>query len=462
MRCAQKKGNNRRLSIAIVGGGMAGIAAAFKLATSPRFSVTIFEKETEIGGLSSSYRWQDLTCDRFYHVILPTDSYLLEFIRELGLESALFWKKTKSGFYGHGRLVSLSSTGDFLKFPFINFGQKIRLGLGILYANKIRNPEKLDSISASAWLTRIFGRRIYQNIWEPLLRSKFGEACERISASLIWATIKRLYGTRSTAEKQERLGYVQGGYKIIFEAARKRIEESGGKILTGAHVEKVAFNRQNRKIVILSGTHTIEFDRLLLTIPCPEVLRIIDLNEEDPYWRRLGQVEYLGVICLLLVLNRKLSPYYVINLLDRTLPFTGIVESTNVVSPRSFGYRHLVYLPKYVAEEDPLINESDGEISSQFYEKLRRVFPDFNEKDIIHKQIFREKYVQPVLDIGFLEKQAGFQTPIPGTYLVSSSMISDSTLNNNAMVNLASRAAEMIIKDNVLAGSEKKALDDHD
>jgi len=438
--------NNRLLSVAIIGCGIAGIAAALKL-TEGGFSVTVFEKESQIGGLSSSYVWQDLTCDRFYHVILPTDSDLLKFINNLGMESALFWEKTKSGFYGHRRLVSLSSMKDFLRFPFMTLREKLRLGLGILYANQIRHAEKLDSISARSWLTRIFGAQNYENIWEPLLRSKFGDAHDRVSAALIWATIKRLYGTRSSVEKKERLGYVQGGYKAVFEAARRRINESGGKILTSVNVEKAALNRQSGKIVVVANSRIFHFDRLLLTIPCQEALRIIEDNKEHPYWRRLGQIDYLGVICLLLVLKRRLSPYYVINLLDRTLPFTGIVESTNVISTASFRDRHLVYLPRYVMKDEPLLYMSDQEIWPLFFEKLRNVFPDLIGEDTLHKKIFREKYVQPVLNIGFLEKLVGFRSPLAGVYLVNSSLISDSTLNNNAMVNLAQKAAKTIIED---------------
>ena len=66
-------------------------------------------------------------------------------------------------------------------------------------------------------------------------------------------------------------------------------------------------------------------------------------------------MEYLGVVCVLLVLSKKLSPYYVINLLDKDLPFTGIVEVTNVVDSTDFDGRHLVYLPKYFAPSDSIV-----------------------------------------------------------------------------------------------------------
>ncbi|MCX6577063.1 MAG: FAD-dependent oxidoreductase, partial [Candidatus Aminicenantes bacterium] len=64
-----KSPSNSGESIAVVGGGIAGIAGALELAKSGTSRVTIFEKAGQLGGLNSPYRWQDLICDRFYHVL---------------------------------------------------------------------------------------------------------------------------------------------------------------------------------------------------------------------------------------------------------------------------------------------------------------------------------------------------------------------------------------------------------
>ena len=189
----------KKKSIAVIGGGITGIMAAIELARTGRFDVTIFEKERQIGGLSSSYQWNDIVCDRFYHVILPDDSFLLNFIKELNLESKLFWRPSKSGFYGHKRLVSFASIWDFVRFPFLSLLQKLRLGLGIVYSMTIKDPARLDNILAHEWLKKIFGEKVYLNFWEPLLNSKFSDAKKRTSAALIWSTIARLYGARSSA-----------------------------------------------------------------------------------------------------------------------------------------------------------------------------------------------------------------------------------------------------------------------
>ena len=177
---------NQQKSIAVIGGGITGISAAIELANSGYFQVTLFEKENQIGGLCSHYRWKDSVCDRFYHVILRTDTNLLEFIKELGLESELFWRKARSGFYGGGKLVSMSSTADFIRFPFLSLWQKFRMGLGILYSARIKDPLKLDRIYAREWLTKIFGRkrRLESSIISPA-----------ISTRLVSSSSERLNGT---------------------------------------------------------------------------------------------------------------------------------------------------------------------------------------------------------------------------------------------------------------------------
>lgn len=444
-----------RESLAIIGGGMMGIAAAVNLAKSGRFQVTLFEKEHYLGGLSSFYQWQDLIWDRFYHVILSTDTSLLEFLTELQLQQEIFWRATKSGFYSEDKLVSFSSALDFLTFPFMSLWQKFRMGLGILYCARLKNPATLDKIYVRHWLTKVFGRRVYEQIWEPLLRSKLGAAREKTSAAFIWATITRLYSARSAGSHREQMGHVHGGYDTILTAAAKKLAELGVTVVTNAPVSKLESeqtqlpesNRYKALIRMSTPAGAAEFDKVLLTIPCQEVLQILGPVTEHPYWRRLRQVEYLSIACVFLVLTRQLSPYYLINLLDRDLPFTGIIEPTNIVAPEALGGRHLVYLPKYMPADDPVNILNDHQIIAMFVEKLKKVFPDLKNEEILHTRIFREKYVQPLQELNYLDRMLDFRTPLPGVYLVNTSMIYNSTLNNNAAVALAAKAAKFILND---------------
>lgn len=446
---------SNRKTIAVVGGGMTGIAAAIKLAETDRYDVTLFEKEGHLGGLSSCYRWKDVTWDRFYHVILSTDATMRAFIRDLDLEAELFWRETRTGFFGKGRLVSMSTSLDFLRFPFMSWWQKCRMVLGILYTSRIRNPGRLDRIYVREWLTRVFGRRVYENIWEPLLRSKLGAAREKTSAAFIWATIARLYGARgSGGAKKEKMGHVNGGYRTILETAEKKLAGLGVAIHRECRVTQITGRERmgdhtaaagRRSLSLVAEGEAFSFDQALLTVDCPAVLDMVrPLDSGNDYWRQLAQVSYLGVICVFMVVAHRLSPYYVINLLDRDLPFTGIIEATNVVDPECFNGSHIVYLPKYVTREDPIRSQTDEAIIDLFLSRLKKVFPALGEEAILHRRVFRADCVQPLQELRYLSRTAGFQTPLPEIYLANTSMIANSTLNNNAAIDLAHQAVETI------------------
>jgi len=442
-------------SIAVVGGGISGIAAAIALAESGCFDVTIFEKEYKLGGLSSTYEWQNIICDRFYHVILPSDHHLLKFVKELGLDSKLFWQKTKSGFYGEEKLASFSSSIDFVRFPFLSLWQKFRLAVGILFSVMIKNPRKIDGILAQDWLIKIFGRNVYANFWEPLLRSKFGEAKNRIPSTFIWATINRLYGARSSSRKQEKMGQVRGGYQAILSEAARRLSELKVRIITDAAVIMAGFDGKlpgerlaNETVFLSTEAGEFRFNRILFTIPSPLVTKILGDPDDQDYWQKLRGTEYLRVICVLLILGRTLSPYYLINLLDQDLPFTGIIETTNILSPDDFDGRHLIYLPRYMTQDDSINSFSDDRIVALFLNGLREVFPDLENEEILHRSVFRENYAQPLTGLGSLGHPATCRTPWRTVFLAHRSLIRSSTLNNDAAVQLAQEAARTILEEN--------------
>ena len=138
-------GSGDRASIAVVGGGIAGVSAALALAESGAFRVTLFEKGAELGGLCRPYRdGAAAVCDRYYHVILPSDEATLAFIERMGLGGRLHWTASRSGFFRGGRTAPFSSSLDFARFPFLSPWGKFRLGWGIFRASRMKSPAEND------------------------------------------------------------------------------------------------------------------------------------------------------------------------------------------------------------------------------------------------------------------------------------------------------------------------------
>jgi len=271
-----------------------------------------------------------------------------------------------------------------------------------------------------------------------------GACREQASAAFIWATITRLYSTRDkSTNQQERLGYVQGGYRTVFERLVQAVEGMGGRILTDVPVKRIASETGNVELDV-NGTKQC-FERVIATMPSRPFASITPSLSPE-YTRKLNAVTYLGIVCVAMVVKRRLSPFYVTNLAHEDFPFTGIIEMTNLISGEETAGRHLVYLPKYTSPGDPLFEASDDEVSAEFRKHLKRVIPDFRESDVEKRFTFRERFVQPVPTLHYSDIVPEMETGVPGLILANTTQIINSTLNNNAMVKIARRAVEIALK----------------
>src|SRR5258708_6104023 len=113
------------MKIGIIGGGLMGLALAFRFSRLGH-AVTVFERERQIGGLTTYQNYGAFYWDRFYHVILPSDQQLIQFLDDLGLADKLCWTRTLTGFYVDGQFHSMSSPFEFLRFPPVGFIGKVR------------------------------------------------------------------------------------------------------------------------------------------------------------------------------------------------------------------------------------------------------------------------------------------------------------------------------------------------
>jgi protoporphyrinogen oxidase len=340
----------------------------------------------------------------------------------------------------------MTTSMDFLKFPVLSLWEKFRLGLGVLWTSRIKDGRKLEAVPIADWLVRIFGRGNYKKMWEPLLKCKLGSCREEASAAFIWATIFRLYSTREKGmSRKEKMGYVSGGYRTVFARMIEEIEKLGGKILTATPVEEVGVDA-DEQVRVRTPRGTLSFDRVIATAPSHIIEKMIPTLGDD-YRRRLREVKYLGMVCVVLLLRRKMTPYYVTNLTDNDVPFTGVIEMTNLISTEETKGRHLVYLPKYTAPGDPLFEATDDQVWELFGRSFRRMFPDLHEDDIEKRLIFREKLVQPLPVLHYSDRVPPMATNLKGVMVANTTQIINSTLNNNEMVKIARSAVDLILKD---------------
>ena len=427
---------NKKESYGIVGGGMLGLTLALRLAQKGK-KVTVIEAGPSVGGLASPWSFGGITWDKFYHVILMSDLRLRSVLKDIGIENELVWKETKTGFYTDGKLHSMSNTVEFLKFPPLSLIDKFRLGGTIFYASKVKNWKKLEQISVEQWLTRLSGKRTFQKMWLPLLKAKLGESYQHASAAFIWATIQRMYAARKSGLKKEMFGYVEGGYHRILEALTTKLEDLGVTLITNHPVTEVQRNGQG---IAIAGKDNslLDFDKVIVTLPSKIVPRLCHGIEPEDIQKHKN-ITYLGVICVSLLLKKSISPYYVTNITENWVPFTGVIEMSALVDKKHFNENALVYLPKYLLPDDPMFEKTDEEITGDFAKALRKMYPFLNQEDILFSGVARARNVFALSTRGYSNQLPSVETNIPGLYILNSAQITNGTLNVNETVQLAEK-----------------------
>jgi protoporphyrinogen oxidase len=428
---------------AIVGGGIMGMVLAHNLAKLGH-KVTIFEAAPELGGLASSWKLGNVEWDKFYHVILLSDMRTRNILNEIGLEEKIQWVETKTGFYIKGKLYSISNLIEFLKFPTLNLIDKFRLGITILVASKINNWERLEKIPVAKWLQKWSGHNTYMKIWLPLLRAKLGDSYEKTSAVFIWATIKRLYGARRNGLKKEMFGYVPGGYKTIIDNFKKKLIINGVSIKLNHSAQEVKTSKGGKPQIFFQNGIAGEFDEVIVTLPSSTSAKLCSGLMPNEI-KKLNSIEYLGVICVTLLLDRPVSKFYITNITDSTIPFTGIIEMSALVDKKYFENYSLIYLPKYIATNDSMFQKTDDEIKTYFINSFKNMYPDITESNIKFIGVARAKHVITIANLNYSKNLPGIKTSLPNVYIINTSHIKDGTLNVNETIRVAETKLEEIL-----------------
>ncbi len=390
------------MKTAIIGAGLSGLCAGYEL-SKKGIDVAIFESKN-VGGLASSYHVNDYHIEKYYHHIFRSDETILKLIDELGLNNKLEWLKGTTGYYINGKIYPLNTPREILQYPHLSLFDKVKLALLVL-RSKRKNIEDLDNITATDLILNVAGKSVYENFFEPLLRSKFGDEKDNVSASWLLSRIK-IRSDRSLGG--ERLGYMMGGFYSLIEAILKEIEDKGGEINKKAVNKIITKNNEVKGIEV--DNKFIGCDNVISTISPMALNGIIGIPMRT-------RIKYQGTVCALFALNERLmDDMYWLNI-KANVPFGAVIEHTNFAPLNNYG-EHLVYVTSYFQSlNNPLWKLSEEEVIKMYLNGLKNLFQSFDEKAIKWWRLTRDIDTAPIFETGFKNKVLPYKTKIKGLYL---------------------------------------------
>lgn len=429
--------------VGIVGGGVLGTSLALRLAQAGA-EVTVVERGPSLGGLAGTFDFGGHEVDRFYHVITPADQRMIAMAEEVGLGDQLRFNPVGAGFFADGEMHDFNGIGDLLRFSPLSPPARLRLGWFVAQCQLRSSYEKLEKIPLETWLRRICGNQVWERIWKPLLDSRFDGDPSGLPATYLWARTRRMSGARqSKGRGGEEMGHIVGGHQRLIDAMVARARELGVEARTEAPVTGLALAEDGSVTGVELEDETLEFD---LTIPTlqPPALRFL-LPERHQHLLAPYPQRWLGVVCPIVKVRRRLLPYYAINIVEPT-PMTSAVETTQVLGTEHTDGLELVYLPKYCAPDAPEQSEDDESVYRRFTDFLTQLSPGFSRDEVVDWTVQRAKLVEPVHQVrsGEEPRVAPVWPGVPGLALASNAQIYPYLLNGDSVMGFAEEVAGQV------------------
>jgi protoporphyrinogen oxidase len=423
------------MKIAVVGAGYGGLSAAYDFMREGH-QVVVYEASDRPGGLAAGFKepdW-DWAVEAYYHHWFASDQHMLDLIEELGLSHKVLFPRPFTVMEYNGKWYPFDSILQALLFPGLGWGiNKIRFGLVGLYLRMTKNWQPLERTTVDAWMRRWAGDKVYETMWEPMLKGKFGEHYRNVNMAWMWA---RFHARTS------RLGTYQGGFQAFADDFTEILSKQGVDLKLSTPVENIS-----KDLRVKAGGVEEQFDRVLVTTS-PGLLSKLAPDLPAEYQSGLGGLKSMGAIVLTLSLKQQLSKegYYWFNIpKDQGYPFLAVVEHTNYLSPDYFGGDHIVYCGDYRDPDHHYFSMTEDEIMDLFVPPLKRINPNF-EADWINKSwLYRTRYAQPVPEVNHSQNIPPLHTPITGLYFASMSQVYPWDRGTNFAVEIGRRAASLMM-----------------
>lgn len=378
-------------TVAIAGGGLAGLAAGCALSTAG-FRVTLFERRPYLGGRASSYQHPATgeIVDNCQHVLLGCCTNLIDFYRRTGVEQRIRWYDELCFLEPGGRASSirpsslpapLHAAPAFLNAKCLSLADKIAIARAMIALAPAAPPDKGETFLD--WLKR-HGQteQAIERFWKTILVSALNEDLNRVSVPYAAQVVRESFMKSAAAG---RMGVPTVPLTELYNAAGDEIRSHGGEVHLRAGVE--SFRAQSSIVKVKINGEERSFDHLILALPFDGLARILqDDNLAAPLSRMLSRFETSPITGIHLWFDRLISDLDHAVLLDRTIQW--MFHKSKLIAARDNGQGSYVEL--VVSSSQNLVEKSRSEIVDLATREVAEFFPAAREAKLLKSTVIKE------------------------------------------------------------------------
>ena len=296
----------------ILGGGIAGLATAYELGKRGQ-PLLLIEKEAEVGGLARTFERDGFRFDIGGHRFHSHNPAVVQWVQNL-LGDDLLTVPRRSHIYLNGRFANYP-----IEFPnaltLYPLRQSAHMVGSYLAAQWPRNGHTDHSFED--WVTRRFGRAMYELFFQPYTEKVWGIPCHQLSADWaaqriglpsLWQAAKNaLLPPRQTpATAISQFYYPRYGFGQIPQALATAVRRQNNPILTNTHLTSITPTTNHFHLSLQQNgtTHTVQTDQLISTIPLNHLLNLLPQTAANQHLQQTTQLRYRSLICLFLAVKK--------------------------------------------------------------------------------------------------------------------------------------------------------------
>jgi squalene-associated FAD-dependent desaturase len=383
-------------TVAIAGGGLAGLSAGCALAEAG-FRVTLFERRPYLGGRASSYQHPGTgeIVDNCQHVLLGCCTNLLDFYRRAGVQDKIRWYEKLTFLEPGGRASVIAPSAlpaplhtalAFLRADCLSFRNKMAISRAMAALVPAIPPDRGESFLD--WLKRHgqTGQAI-ERFWKTILVSALNEDLDQVSVPCAAQVVRESFLKSAAAGL---MGIPTVPLTDLYSQTGDYIRARGGEIQFRAGVE--SFRAHTSEISVTANGQEQKFDYLVLAVPFDVLGRILpDTPSAAPLAAALGRFSTSPITGIHLWFDRQVSDLDHAVLLDRTIQW--MFHKSRLIDVRDNQARENgrgSYVELVVSCSRSLVEKSKAEIVEMAVREAEEFFPDACEAKLVKSTVIKE------------------------------------------------------------------------
>ncbi len=381
----------RNKRVTVVGGGIAGVSAAIRLALGG-FAVTLLERTASLGGRASTVSSGPApeATDNGQHLAIGAYTDYLETLELLGTRSLLGRAKPLDAefrFGGHAHSLNCSALPG-----------KLGAASGLLFFGGLSAKSKFGILRFAAQMNRLWAasagktamellRKSDQTdesieiFWRPLIVSALNTTPEDASARLFAEVMRLGFFGRADASK---FFFPECLLGDLISPAQRLIESKGGRVLFGTKASSIKLEGGLATACVLSSGEVIPSDAIICATKPKDLLSILPGEASSgAEFSALGNLQFSPIVSVYLWSQSRFAPKEM-----TALPCSLI----DWVFSRPQVAGQLCRTAVTVSSATELIGLKESEIIEIVSKELDEYFPEFGSSSPEYWRVFKDKH----------------------------------------------------------------------